>query len=284
MTGKVLGVVGGGAMGAGIAHAAAAADRDTVLVETTPDLAGAAGRRVLALAERAERTGRANAGHAARVRDRLVAVADLSRLDGTDLVVEAVPEDLALKQALIRELDDGLPAGTVIASNTSSIPIASLAAASARPDRVIGLHFFNPVDRTDLVEVTPALQTADEVTQRATAFVTDVLGRTVIRAQDRAGFVVNALLVPFLLSAVRMVESRVATPEDVDAGMVGGCNHPMGPLRLCDLIGLDVVASVAVTLHEEFQEPHYAPPALLRRMVAAGRLGRKTGRGFYDYA
>ncbi|HUO49783.1 MAG TPA: 3-hydroxybutyryl-CoA dehydrogenase, partial [Acidimicrobiales bacterium] len=183
-----------------------------------------------------------------------------------------------------RDLDRHVEADdAILASNTSSIPIMKLAMATRRPAQVIGIHFFNPVPVLRLVELVTSLLTADEVVERAEAYVTGALGKRVIRSQDRAGFVVNALLIPYLLSAVRMLESGFASREDIDTGMVEGCAHPMGPLALADLIGLDTTMAVSMSLYEEFKEPLYAPPPLLSRMVEANLLGRKTGRGFYDY-
>jgi 3-hydroxybutyryl-CoA dehydrogenase len=200
------------------------------------------------------------------------------------LVVEAVVEDEALKTAVFVELDRHVADPTaILASNTSSIPIMKLGIATERPEQVIGIHFFNPVPVLRLVELVTSLLTSPDTSERAQGFATDVLGKRVIRSQDRAGFVVNALLIPYILSAIRMMESGFATPDDIDTGMVEGCNHPMGPLRLADLIGLDTTMAVADSLYTEFKEPLYAPPPLLSRMVEAGLLGRKSGRGFYDY-
>ena len=201
-----------------------------------------------------------------------------------DLVVEAVPEIESLKLETWRTLDKVLTHDDVLlASNTSSIPIMKLAMATTRPERVIGIHFFNPVPVLPLVELVPSLLTAPTVIDRAASFASDKLGKHVIHSQDRAGFVVNALLIPYILSAIRMLESGFATAEDIDTGMVQGCAHPMGPLALADLIGLDTVAAVAMSMYEEFKEPLYAPAPLLSRMVDAGLLGRKSGRGFFEY-
>jgi 3-hydroxybutyryl-CoA dehydrogenase len=199
-------------------------------------------------------------------------------------VVEAVVEDETMKVAIFQELDKVIAAAdAILASNTSSIPIMKLGIATRRPEQVIGIHFFNPVPVLRLVELVTSLMTAPDTIARADTFATDVLNKRVIRSQDRAGFVVNALLIPYLLSAIRMMESGFATADDIDTGMVEGCNHPMGPLHLTDLIGLDTTLAVAQSLYEEFKEPLYAPPPLLSRMVEAGLLGRKTGRGFYEY-
>ena len=200
------------------------------------------------------------------------------------MVVEAVVEDEAMKVDIFRELDRVLvDDSAILASNTSSIPIMKLGTVTARPEQVIGVHFFNPVPVLRLVEIVTSLMTGPETTARAEAFATESLDKRVIRSQDRAGFVVNALLIPYLLSAIRMMESGFASRDDIDVGMVEGCSHPMGPLRLTDLIGLDTTLAVAESLYEEFKEPLYAPPPLLSRMVDAGLLGRKAGRGFYEY-
>ena len=216
---------------------------------------------------------------------RLTFTTDFGDLADRQLVVEAVIEDEGLKTDVFAALDKVVAdERAVLASNTSSIPVMKLGMATERPEQVIGIHFFNPVPVLRLVEVVTSLLTSPDTSARAEAFATDVLHKKVIRSQDRAGFVVNALLIPYLLSAIRMMESGFATADDIDTGMVEGCNHPMGPLRLTDLIGLDTTLAVAQSLYEEFKEPLYAPPPLLSRMVEAGLLGRKSGRGFYDYA
>ena len=216
---------------------------------------------------------------------RLAFTTDMGELADRELVVEAVVEDAAMKVDIFKQLDAVVTSDdAILASNTSSIPIMKLGTATGRPEQVIGIHFFNPVPVLKLVELVTSLMTSPETSERSDAFATDVLGKHVIRSQDRAGFVVNALLIPYLLSAIRMMESGFASKEDIDTGMMEGCSHPMGPLRLTDLIGLDTTLAVAESLYEEFKEPLYAPPPLLSRMVDAGLLGRKTGRGFYDYA
>jgi 3-hydroxybutyryl-CoA dehydrogenase len=198
--------------------------------------------------------------------------------------VEAAPEDEALKLEVFRRLDTLLPADAVLASNTSSIPLMKLAAVTSRPQAVLGIHFFNPVPVLPLVEIVESLMTSSDVLQLATDFVQTRLNKYTIRSKDRAGFVVNALLIPYVLSAIRMLESGFASADDIDTGMVKGCAHPMGPLALADLIGLDTTAAVAESLYAEFKEPLFAPPPLLLRMCEAGLLGRKTGRGFFSYA
>jgi len=221
----------------------------------------------------------------AEVLARITVVTDLSELADRELVVEAIVEDEATKVELFAQLDKIVTsADALLASNTSSIPIMKLAVATSRPTHVLGIHFFNPVPVLSLVELVPSLLTAPEVTETARSFVEQTLGKHAIDCQDRAGFVVNALLIPFILSAIRMVESGFATPTDIDEGLVRGCAHPQGPLALADLVGLDTTKAVAESLYEEFKEPLYAPPPLLARMVDARLLGRKTGRGFYTYA
>ncbi|MEU0267456.1 3-hydroxybutyryl-CoA dehydrogenase [Nocardioides sp. NPDC006303] len=277
-----VGVVGAGLMGAGIAEVAARAGKDVVLIDANPAAAEAGLDRLRASLERAEQRGKIS--DAAEVLERITVSSDLEALADRDLVIEAIVEDEAAKTALFTRLDAIVTdPEAVLASNTSSIPIMKLAVATERPGQVIGLHFFNPVPVLSLVELVPSLLTAPETTDRVRSFVENDLGKHPIDSQDRAGFVVNALLIPFVLSAIRMLESGFATAEDIDQGLVRGAAHPQGPLALADLIGLDTTKAVAESLYEEFKEPLYAPPPLLARMVDAGLLGRKTGRGFYHY-
>ncbi|HEY9252257.1 MAG TPA: 3-hydroxybutyryl-CoA dehydrogenase [Nocardioides sp.] len=277
-----IGVVGAGLMGAGIAEVAARAGKDVVLIDANPAAAEAGLDRLQASLERAEQRGKIS--DAAEVLERITVSNDLEALADRDLVIEAIVEDEAAKTALFTRLDAIVTdPEAVLASNTSSIPIMKLAVATERPAQVIGLHFFNPVPVLSLVELVPSLLTAPETTDRVRTFVENDLGKHPIDSQDRAGFVVNALLIPFVLSAIRMLESGFATAEDIDQGLVRGAAHPQGPLALADLIGLDTTKAVAESLYEEFKEPLYAPPPLLARMVDAGLLGRKTGRGFYHY-
>jgi 3-hydroxybutyryl-CoA dehydrogenase len=279
-----VGVVGCGLMGSGIAEVAARAGRDVAVVELDAAAAERGLARIEASLETAVARGKLADADRTAALDRILVTHDRDALADRELVIEAVVEDEATKVATFTALDDVVAAGdAVLASNTSSIPIMKLAMATRRPEAVVGLHFFNPVPVLKLVELVPSLLTAVGTIDRAEGFAVEVLGRRVIRSQDRAGFVVNALLIPYLLSAVRMLESGFATADDIDAGMVEGCAHPMGPLHLADLIGLDTTMAVAESLYEEFKEPLYAPPPLLSRMVDAGLLGRKTGRGFYDY-
>jgi 3-hydroxybutyryl-CoA dehydrogenase len=270
-------------MGAGIAEVSARAGLDVVVVETSPEAVEAGLARLTRSLQRAQERGKV--ADADEVLARIEVVEGLGALGDRDLVIEAIVEDEATKVALFRELDEVVTSpDALLASNTSSIPIMKLAVATKRPSHVLGVHFFNPVPVLSLVELVPSLLTAPESTERARAFVQDQLGKHAIDCQDRAGFVVNALLIPFILSAIRMVESGFASAEDIDEGLVRGAAHPQGPLALADLIGLDTTKAVAESLYEEFKEQLYAPPPLLARMVDAGLLGRKTGRGFYTYS
>ncbi|MFC8856419.1 3-hydroxybutyryl-CoA dehydrogenase [Streptomyces sp. NPDC057144] len=279
-----VGVVGGGQMGAGIAEVCARAGLDTVVCEVDAVAARAARDRIAASLDRAVRRSKLSREAADDARARLVLTGSLDDLADRQLVVEAVVENPDAKTEVFAALDKIVedPAA-VLATNTSSLPVMRLGMATSRADRVVGLHFFNPVPVLPLVEVVTSLHTSAGTTARVEDFAARTLGKTVVRSKDRAGFVVNALLIPYLLSAVRMAESGFATAADIDAGMELGCAHPMGPLKLADLIGLDTVASIAESLHDEFRESLYAPPPLLRRMVEAGLLGRKTGRGFHVY-
>ncbi|MFB7653342.1 MULTISPECIES: 3-hydroxybutyryl-CoA dehydrogenase [unclassified Streptomyces] len=279
-----VGVVGGGQMGAGIAEVCARAGLDTVVCEADALAARTARDRVAASLDRAVRRGKLEASGAEDALAHLVFTGSLDDLADRQLVVEAVVENAGAKTEVFGALDKIVEdPEAVLATNTSSLPVMRLGMATGRADRVVGLHFFNPVPVLPLVEVVSSLHTSAATVAVVEDFATRALGKTVVRSQDRAGFVVNALLVPYLLSAVRMAESGFATAADIDAGMELGCAHPMGPLRLADLIGLDTVASIAESLYDEFREQLYAPPPLLQRMVEAGLLGRKTGRGFHTY-
>jgi 3-hydroxybutyryl-CoA dehydrogenase len=278
-----VGVVGSGIMGAGIAEVAARAGCDVVVREVTAELAEAGRARIAASLDRAVTRGKLPADDRDATLGRIRTTTSLAELADRDLVIEAVVEDEATKTALYRELSAVVRPDCVLASNTSSIPISRLAAAAQGPERVLGMHFFNPVPVLPLVELVPSLRTRQSTVDTARVFAEERLGKKTVLCKDRAGFVVNALLVPYLLAAVRMVEAGVASAEDVDAAMVAGANHPMGPLALTDLIGLDTTAAVAASMYEEFKEPLYAAPPLLLRMVEAGLLGRKSGRGFFSY-
>ena len=278
-----VGVVGGGLMGAGVAEVCARAGMDVVVVETDDASAAAAVGRLTKSLARAAAKGKVESADA--VMKQIDVVTDLGAMADRQLVIEAIVEDERAKVELFRRLDEIVThPEAVLASNTSSIPIMKLGVVTSRPRQVLGIHFFNPVPVLPLVELVPSLLTADEVTERARTFVRDALGKHAIVSQDRAGFIVNALLIPFVLSAIRMLESGFATAEDIDRGLVLGAAHPQGPLALADLIGLDTTKAVAESLYEEFKEPLYASPPLLARMVDAGLLGRKTGRGFHNYA
>ncbi|MEV8020282.1 3-hydroxybutyryl-CoA dehydrogenase [Streptomyces sp. NPDC086554] len=279
-----VGVVGAGQMGAGIAEVCARAGLDTVVCEADAVAARAARERVAVSLERAVQRGKLDRLSAEDALARMVFSGSLDDLADRQLVIEAVVEDASAKTEIFAALDKVVEAPeAILATNTSSIPVMRLGMATGRADRVVGLHFFNPVPVLPLVEVVSSLHTSAQTVAAVRDFATHTLGKTVVRSQDRAGFVVNALLVPYLLSAIRMTESGFATAADVDAGMELGCAHPMGPLKLADLIGLDTLAAIAASLYEEFKEPLYAPPPLLQRMVEAGLLGRKSGRGFHTY-
>jgi 3-hydroxybutyryl-CoA dehydrogenase len=280
-----VGVVGAGLMGSGIAEVCARAGRTVSVVEVDAPSAQRGRSKVEASLARAVKAGKLSDVEATDTLARLEVGTDMDALGDCDLVVEAVVEAEPEKVAVFEVLDKVVESrDALLASNTSSIPIMKLAMATDRPEHVVGLHFFNPVPVLPLVEVVASLLSSEASVDLAERFAVEALGKRAIRAKDRAGFIVNALLVPYLLSAVRMMESGFATAEDIDTGMVKGCAHPMGPLALCDLIGLDTTMAVANSLYEEFKEPLYAPPPLLARMVDAGLLGKKTGRGFYDYA
>jgi 3-hydroxybutyryl-CoA dehydrogenase len=279
-----VGVVGCGLMGSGIAEVCARAGLGVMVREIDASAVEAGQRRVTTSLDRGMRSGKLSEDDREAALARIDWTTDLGDLADRQLVVEAVVEDEALKTEVFSALDKVIEGGdAILASNTSSIPIMKLGMATQRPEQVIGIHFFNPVPVLRLVEVVTSLLTSPQTTERASLFATDVLHKRVIRSQDRAGFIVNALLIPYILSSIRMLESGFASAEDIDTGMVEGCNHPMGPLHLADLIGLDTTMAVAQSLYAEFKEPLYAAPPLLSRMVEAGLLGRKAGRGFYDY-
>ncbi|HVE29738.1 MAG TPA: 3-hydroxybutyryl-CoA dehydrogenase [Mycobacteriales bacterium] len=278
-----VGVIGSGIMGAGIAEVAARSGCEVVVREVTAELAEAGRARIAASLDRAVTRGKLAAADRDATLDRIRTTTSLDDLADRDLVIEAIVEDEPTKTALYRELSGLVRPDCVLASNTSSIPISRLAAAAQRPERVLGMHFFNPVPVLPLVELVPSLRTGQSTVDTARAFAEGRLGKKTVLCKDRAGFVVNALLVPYLLAAIRMVEAGVATAEDVDTAIVAGANHPMGPLAPTDLIGLDTTAAVAVSMYEEFKEPLYAAPPLLLRMVEAGLLGRKSGQGFFSY-
>ena len=277
-----LAVVGGGLMGAGIAESAAVSGLPVIVRDVDDGALARVGERIDASLARAVRGGKLDEAEARAVRERIELTRRLEAIGEADLVIEAVPEDERLKLKVMAAIDDCVRNDAIVASNTSSIPIAELARAIRAPERVLGLHFFSPVPVMMLVEVVVALDTSSDTVARAKGFV-ERLGKRPIETKDRSGFIVNMLLVPYLMAAVRMYEDGFASREDIDNGMKLGCGHPMGPLTLCDFIGLDVLYAVCDSLYEEFKRDEYAPPPLMKRMVASGRLGRKSGRGFYDY-
>jgi 3-hydroxybutyryl-CoA dehydrogenase len=277
-----VGIIGAGFMGSGIAESSARGGYDVVQYEPNAAVLERSRARIEQSLARAEESGKLEGTSPASVLARITSATELEAVRGAQLVVEAVYEDAQIKAEVFRELDRLLPPDTPLASNTSSIPIAQLAAATKHPGRVLGLHFFSPVPVMRLVEVVISLDTAGEVVEQAEQFV-QAIGKQSIRTKDRSGFVVNLLLVPYLMAAVRMLEEGFATAEDIDLGMKLGAGHPMGPLTLCDFIGLDVLQAVCDSLYDEFKRPDFAAPPLLKRLVAAGHSGRKSGRGFYDY-
>jgi 3-hydroxybutyryl-CoA dehydrogenase len=276
-------VVGGGLMGSGIAEVCARSGVDVTVVEADAESAERARSIIEMSLDRAAARGKLSEEDRAAALERLACTASLDDAEGSDAAIEAIVEDEHAKRELFLRLDALLPDAQWLASNTSSVPIMKLAAKTSQPERVLGLHFFNPVPVLPLVEVVRSIMTSEGTIQAARSFAEGRLGKTCIDSQDRAGFVVNALLVPYLLSAIRMYESGFASREDIDQGMVLGCAHPMGPLALSDLIGLDTLLAVSGSLYEEFRDPAAVAPALLNRMAEAGLLGRKSGRGFYDY-
>jgi 3-hydroxybutyryl-CoA dehydrogenase len=279
-----VGVVGAGQMGSGIAEVSAKSGADVLVFEPSDELIDAGRMRITGSLERAKAKGKLAADEFAVALGRLKFTTSLADLADRQLVIEAVIEDETIKGKIFAQLDELITdPDAVLASNTSSIPIMKIAAATRNPSRVLGLHFFNPVPVLPLVELVSTLVTSEGALERTATFASDMLGKQVVRCSDRSGFVVNALLVPYLLSAIRMVEAGVATVEDVDKAIVAGLSHPMGPLRLSDLIGLDTMKLIADSMFEELKDPHYAPPPLLLRMVEAGQLGKKSGQGFYKY-
>jgi 3-hydroxybutyryl-CoA dehydrogenase len=279
---QLVGVVGGGTMGAGIAEVCARHGCDVVVLEVSDAALEAARSRVETSLGRAVRSGRLSEDDRDAAVARLRWTTSFDDLADRELVIEAAPEDETLKLDVFRTLDAIVQPDAVLASNTSSIPLVKMAAVTKRPQQVVGVHFFNPVPVLPLVEIVESLLTGKDTLAAVTEFA-EGLGKQTIRSKDRAGFVVNALLIPYLLSAIRMFESGFASAEDIDQGMIKGCAHPMGPLALTDLIGLDTTAAVAQSMYEEFKEPLYAAPPLLLRMCEAGLLGRKVGRGFFSY-
>jgi len=279
---RTVGVIGCGLMGSGIAEVVARAGQNAVVLETSDELVERGRRRIETSTLRAVERGRLDAEERTAVLGRTSLTTDVQDLADVDLVIEAATEDHDTKVGMFRRLDEVTKPEVILASNTSSIPIALLGAATSRPDKVLGMHFFNPVPVMGLIELVRSISTSDDTMAFGRAYGV-VLAKTTVESRDRAGFIVNALLIPYLNGAIRMLEDGFATREDIDTAVHLGLNHPMGPLQLIDLIGLDTHLFIANVLFEEFKEPTYAPPPLLRRMVTAGRLGRKVGRGFYDY-
>lgn len=279
---RTVGVIGCGLMGSGISEVVARAGQTAVVLETSDELVERGRQRIETSTLRAVERGRLDAEERTAVLGRISLTTDVLDLADVDLVIEAATEDHDTKVGMFRRLDEVTKPEVILASNTSSIPIADLGAATSRPDKVLGMHFFNPVPVMGLIELVRAISSSDDTMAFGRAYGV-VLGKTTVESRDRAGFIVNALLIPYLNGAIRMLEDGFATREDIDTAVHLGLNHPMGPLRLIDLIGLDTHLFIANVLFEEFKEPTFAPPPLLRRMVTAGRLGRKVGRGFYDY-
>jgi 3-hydroxybutyryl-CoA dehydrogenase len=283
MTVKAVGVVGCGLMGSGIAQVAAQAGFPTTVVEANAELLDRGLQGIRRSLDGLVDKGRLEAGARDAAWGRLTGSVRLDDLAGADLVIEAITENPDLKKETFARLDGICPPHGILASNTSSCTITELAAATKRPAQVLGLHFFNPAPVMKLVEVIRTILTGDAAFRTAWSFV-QALGKTPVAAQDTTGFIVNRLLVPYLLEAVRLLESGVASKEDIDQAMKLGCGYPMGPFTLLDLVGLDTTLYVAEVMFQEFREPRFAPPPLLKRMVMAGHLGRKSGKGFYDHA
>ena len=275
-------ILGGGFMGAGIAESASIAGVP-VIIRELPEFIDAARARLEKSLDGAVKRGKLDAGQRDATLANITFTSELKDVADRDLVIEAVPENLDLKLSIMKSLDQIVSPDTILASNTSAIPIAQLGGAVSNPERVVGLHFFSPVPAMKLVEIVRALDTSDETVAAATQFA-QRLGKHAIETKDRSGFIVNFLLTPYLMAGIRMLEEGFASREDIDAAMKLGAGHPMGPLTLCAFIGLDVLNAICVSLYEEFKRPEYAPPPLMKRMIAAGRLGRKSGKGFYDYA
>lgn len=280
---KRFGIVGSGIMGSGIAEVAAKAGIEVVLRSRSQATADAMVAGLGKSLARQVDKGRLEADERDAVVGRVRAVTDLSELADCDLVLESVVEDLDVKKALFAELDRVCQSSAILATNTSTLPVVEMAMETNRPDQVCGIHFFNPAPAMPLVEIVRAITTSDATAEAATEFAT-ACGKGPVAVRDQAGFIVNALLFPYLNNAVKLLDAGVATRDDIDAAMKGGCNFPMGPLQLLDLVGLDTSLSILEALYGEYQDPNYSPAPMLRRMVSAQRLGRKTKLGFYDYA
>ena len=277
-----IGIVGSGIMGSGIAEVAATTGHEVVLRSRSLESAQAMIAGLAKSLARQVEKGRREQADADAALARVTATADLADLADCDLVIESVVEDLEVKKALFRELDAICGAGTIIATNTSTLPVVEMAMVTGRPEQVCGVHFFNPAPAMSLVEIVRPMTASDATIDSVKAFA-DACGKNAVEVADRAGFIVNALLFPYLNNAVRMLENGVASRDDIDTAMKGGCNFPMGPLALLDLVGLDTSVAILDALYDEFSDPNYAPVPRLRRMVTAGHLGRKSGQGFFDY-
>jgi 3-hydroxybutyryl-CoA dehydrogenase len=280
---KKIGVLGGGLMGSGIAQVSAAAGFPTIVREVSDQLGDKSRAGITKMLTKGIERGKVTEAQKDTTLGNLTFTTDVSQLAQCDIVIEAVVEDLDLKNALWKELNGVCPSETIFASNTSSLTIAAMAAACGRPDRMVGLHFFNPVPLMKLVEVVKTITTSDETAESAFDFVKR-LGKEPIRAKDNSGFVVNLLLIPYMIDAINALESNVASVEDIDKGMQLGAGYPMGPFTLLDFVGLDTTYKIAEIMFDEYREKRYAPPPLLKRMVMAGMYGRKSGKGFYDYS
>jgi 3-hydroxybutyryl-CoA dehydrogenase len=280
---KKVGVVGCGLMGSGIAEVCARADYDVVVREINEELLSKGLERIKKSVGKAMARGKMEQAQADRALAHIAGTTDLADLAGCDLVVEAAIENMALKKEILASLDEIVPPQAILASNTSSLCITEMAAVTQRPDKVLGIHFFNPVPVMPLIEFVRTILTSDETMARARQFGAS-LGKTMVTAKDTPGFIVNRLFIPYILDAVRVYENGLATKEDIDAAIKLGLNHPMGPLTLLDFVGLDTTLFIADAMYDEYKDPRYAAPPLLRRMVLAGQLGRKSGQGFYDYS
>jgi 3-hydroxybutyryl-CoA dehydrogenase len=283
MTIKRVGIVGSGIMGSGIAEVAAKTGHQVVLRSRKQETADAMVASLEKSLGRQVDKGRLETADRDAALANVTATSAIDDLTDCDLVIESIVEDLAAKKELFNELDRSVKDGAILATNTSTLPVIELAAETSRPDRVCGVHFFNPAPMMALVEIVRPLTASDDTIAEARAFA-DACGKSPVEVSDRAGFIVNALLFPYLNNAVRMLENGTASRDDIDTAMKGGCNFPMGPLELLDLVGLDPSLAILDALYDEFRDPNYATMPLLRRMVVAGHLGRKSGEGFYDYA